>query len=354
MRFRFIMIVVAVSLLLVLAVTWQFGLRPHGLGLGDLNVMGGDASDESASEQAELAQLVAEVQTPEVFTQPTDAQRLAAVGNLEQVRKEWRPFFQPNATTRPVPDPQEGDWLAKYPEQHQSFDLFLKQRPNRPDQERGTIYLLPLDEFEEYVPQLEDLRDFMQRYFAMPTKVLPRHTFPMQRITERISPQTQRTQWLTSDLLAELKPLLPQNGYCMLGVTMTDLYPKPEWNYVFGQATLKDRVGIYSFSRFDPKFWGEERTPEARVPMLQRSCQLIAHETGHMFGLRHCVYYQCAMNGCNNQPESDSHPLGTCPVCTRKLHWSIGFDPVQRERELAEVYQRLEITARPLVVAKPK
>ncbi len=54
------------------------------------------------------------------------------------------------------------------------------------------------------------------------------------------------------------------------------------------------------------------------------------------------------MNGCNHQDESDSQPLRPRPVCLRKLHWSIGFDPVKRERELGEVYQRLGITERPL------
>ena len=47
--------------------------------------------------------------------------------------------------------------------------------------------------------------------------------------------------------------------------------------------------------------------------------------------------------------ESDTHPLSPCPVCLRKMHWSIGFDPVKRERELGEVYQRLGITERPLM-----
>ncbi len=286
--------------------------------------------------------------TPEEFAQPTAEARLAAVGDLKPVPEKWRPYFQPNPDSRPVPHPGPSDWLAQHPEPHQSFELFLKVKPNRPDRQHGTIYLLPLDEFDEYVPPLEDLRDFMQRYYAMPTKVLPQHTFPAQRITERINESTRRRQWLSTDILRELQPLLPKDAYCMLGITMTDLYPDPKWNFVFGQATFKQRVGIYSFARFDPAFWADERTPEARLTMLHRSCKLIAHETGHMFGLRHCVYYSCVMNGSNHQDESDSQPLSPCPVCMRKLHWSIGFDPVKRERELGEVSQRMGITERPL------
>ena len=40
------------------------------------------------------------------------------------------------------------------------------------------------------------------------------------------------------------------------------------------------------------------------------------------------------MNGSNYLMEADARPLHLCPVDLRKLHWSIGFDVVER-------YQRL-------------
>ena len=344
---------IILAVLLMVGLTVVLNLTGQENHIGEFAIGGvappGESDERPRTPERRKLAKPAEVEaTPEVFIQPTDEERLAAVGNLQQLREEWWPFFQPHETTLPIPVPQDGDWLAEHPQSHQSFDLFLKQRPNRPNRERGTMYLLPLDEFDEYVPQLEDLRDFMQRYFGMPTKVLPRHTFPPQRVTERNNPHTKNLQWLTSDVLRELKPLLPPDAFCMLGVTMTDLYPDPKWNFVFGQATFTDRVGIYSFARFDTTFWGNERSPAGRLEMLRRSCHLIAHETGHMFGIRHCVYYQCVMNGCNSQAESDTQPLRACPVCLRKLQWSINFDPAQRERELTEVYERLGMTDRPL------
>jgi archaemetzincin len=36
------------------------------------------------------------------------------------------------------------------------------------------------------------------------------------------------------------------------------------------------------------------------------------------------------MNGSNHLAESDRRPLHLCPVCLRKLQWSIGFDVVER------------------------
>jgi archaemetzincin len=57
---------------------------------------------------------------------------------------------------------------------------------------------------------------------------------------------------------------------------------------------------------------------------------VLEHETGHMVGLAHCIYFNCLMNGSNHLAESDRRPLHLCPVCLRKLQWSIGFDVVAR------------------------
>jgi len=59
---------------------------------------------------------------------------------------------------------------------------------------------------------------------------------------------------LTRDVLALLSQLLPPDAFCLLGITPRDLYPDPSWNFVFGEASLKDRVGVYSFARYDPRF----------------------------------------------------------------------------------------------------
>ena len=61
-------------------------------------------------------------------------------------------------------------------------------------------------------------------------------------------------------------------------------------------------------------------------------------ETAHMFGLAHCIYFDCVMNGSNHLGESDRRPLHLCPVCLRKLQWSIGFDVVKRYEALRQFY----------------
>src|SRR5438270_11193589 len=142
---------------------------------------------------------------------------------------------------------------------------------------------------------------------------------------------------LTRDVLVLLSQLLPPDAFCLLGITPRDLYPDPSWNFVFGEASLKDRVGVYSFARYDPRFFGEDASDRAAL-VLRRSCKVLAHETCHMFGIAHCIYFHCLMNGSNHMAESDTRPMHLCPVDLRKLHESIGFDVVERYRGLLEFY----------------
>ena len=59
-----------------------------------------------------------------------------------------------------------------------------------------------------------------------------------------------------------------------------------------------------------------------------------------MFGLEHCIYFNCVMNGSNGMGETDAQPQHLCPICLRKLHHAIGFDPVKRYEDLARIYRR--------------
>jgi archaemetzincin len=98
---------------------------------------------------------------------------------------------------------------------------------------------------------------------------------------------------------------------------------------------------VFSFCRYDPAFYGKARTEGYRKLLLRRSVKVLAHETGHMFGLKHCVHYSCIANGSNHLQEADRRPLHLCPVCLRKLHHAVGFDVEERYRKLAELYREL-------------
>jgi archaemetzincin len=132
----------------------------------------------------------------------------------------------------------------------------------------------------------------------------------------------------------------PEDAVCLFGVTMADLYPGPRWNFVFGEASLRGGVGIWSFGRFYESFHGGEDTEESRRRALRRACRLVVHEAGHTFSIVHCVKDMCVMNGSNSLSESDSQPLHLCPECLRKLRWNRGFDVLARYDALAAFCER--------------
>ena len=276
------------------------------------------------------------------FRPPTPEQRLQAVGSTKDLPENLRKALEPGADFEPVPVPKTGDWLTVHRETGQTFDVFVRMRPNKPDKRRSKVYLQPLGEFpQEQAPSLETLKEYAAAYFAMHVEVLPSLALSAANLTTRTNRFTANRQILTTDVLAILKKNIPADAFCLLAVTMEDLYPEPSWNFVFGQASLRDRVGVYSFARYDPAFYGDSRAKDYKKILLRRSCKVLAHETAHMFGLKHCIYFTCVLNGSNHLQESDSRPLHLCPVCLRKLQHSIKFDVVNRYSNLYRFYHRL-------------
>ena len=149
------------------------------------------------------------------------------------------------------------------------------------------------------------------------------------------SPITRKSLLLTS--FAFLKRASPPMPSAFWLLPWKIFIPQPSWNFVFGQASIRDRVGVYSFARYDPAFYGEARTSGYEVLLFRRSCKVLAHETSHMFGLTHCTFFNCLMNGSNHLAESDRRPLHLCPVCLRKLQWSVGFDVLSTLHRLGAV-----------------
>lgn len=105
----------------------------------------------------------------------------------------------------------------------------------------------------------------------------------------------------------------------MLLLTMKDLYPQPSWAFCFGWASFTEGVGAFSFCRYDPA-WDGIDDPDREKNLLMRGCHIMAHEIGHQFGLRHCVYYECLMNGVMSADEQRRGGIKLlCPVCNKKL-----------------------------------
>ncbi len=274
------------------------------------------------------------------FKVPGEEERLKAIGLLSGRSETLKRAFEPGADFEPVPVPSPGDWLYEHHERGQSFNEFVNSSPNRPDKNRNRIYLQPLGNFtKESSPSVEKLRDYAVSFFFLEVEVLPPLDIKEAKLTTRVNPYTRKPQILTSDVLNILKKNLPGDAFCLMAITMEDLYPHPTWNFVFGQASLRERVGVYSFARYDPAFYGEERGKDYKKLLLWRSCKVLVHEIGHQFGIEHCIFYHCVMNGSNHLLESDARPLHLCPVDLRKLYYSVEFDVVERYKKLQHFYE---------------
>ena len=142
-------------------------------------------------------------------------------------------------------------------------------------------------------------------------------------------------------LLKQLPRYKPSDAYCMIGITNEDLYPQESWNFCFGWATYNVGVGAFSFCRYDPSWDGIE-DDNSDQNLLIRGCHIMAHELGHMFGLKHCIYYECLMNGLMSAEEQRNGGIRVlCPVCLKKLKQNLKFDTAERFKNLAEVCDEL-------------
>lgn len=234
-----------------------------------------------------------------------------------------------------LPPPGPGDWLAVHPEPGQTYREYVESRPQRADGRRRVIYIQPLGDFRPtHRKILQQTAAFMEAYFGLPVqmqKELPLSIIPQE--ARRVHPLWGDRQILTTYVLEKvLRPTLPEDAVARIALTTSDLWPGPGWNFVFGQASLEDRVGVWSLYRNgDP-----EAGKEAYLLCLRRTLKTATHEVGHMFGMLHCIYFQCNMCGSNHRAESDRRPLWLCPVCLAKLVYAAGADPVSRYEKLAD------------------
>ena len=254
-----------------------------------------------------------------------------SIEQLEKTREALRPLH-----VRLGP-PKPGEWLEKHPETGQTFDEYVASKPVTPQGVRKTIYVQPIGEYTATERKIVNLTaEFLSLYFNCPVKV--KQDLPLDLIPAKARREGQLlTGYILSDILA---PRLPDDAAAYLALTSNDLWPGEGWNYVFGQASLNQRVGVWSLHRY-----GDPDASEAAYQLcLLRTLKVAAHETGHMFSILHCTAYECCMCGANHLRESDSKPLALCPECVVKVCWAGKADPVERYQKLAEFCRKHGLT----------
>ncbi len=253
---------------------------------------------------------------------------------LQKLSRQLRPLHQK------MEPPQPGDWLESHPEPGQTFQQYLRSNPVTLTPDRKTLYVLPLGEFDPQQRKIVDLSaEFLKLYFSCDVQTLDPLSLGdvIPPSARRVHPNWGMPQIKSTFVLESVLPkLVPENGVALIAFTTSDLYPDDDWNFVFGQATFRDRVGVWSIYR--------NGDPQTEFKLcLKRTLRIATHETGHMFSLVHCTAYECNMCGTNSLAEADRRPLYLCPVCVAKVGFATGFDPILRFEQLWKFCQRNEL-----------
>lgn len=233
--------------------------------------------------------------------------------------------------------PQPGDWIYEHKESGQTYKQYLKSNPRTANEKRNKIYILPLGDFQNEDYQiLNSTKDYLEIFFGM--DVIIRNNKPLTLIPDSARRYNDVNEQLHSIyiLYEVLLPEIPDDAVAYMAITTSDLYPKESWNFVFGQASVKRRVGVTSIFRFK-EYDSEQKLILSRT--LLRVIKTTSHELCHMLSMRHCTQYECIMNGSNSLPESDQKPFHLCPQCIPKLSRATRINLNERYSKMADYFE---------------
>jgi archaemetzincin len=241
-----------------------------------------------------------------------------------------------------LPRPERGDWLAENEEHGQSYYDFVstlhrKGKERCPSSLSNVVLLVPIGETLNGSLGRQFLNHIQAfcRAFYCPMRVdIHPSVLDVSSVSCRLNEHGHK-QYLTSQictLIQDHTSSVP-NIFCRLGITFEDIYPGERWNFVFGEASMVDKAGVFSLARHCPRFsdgWAisdhhrrngahAHLNPEETVCWLQHALRTMVHEIGHMLQLEHCIYYRCVMNGSNGHHDTAGMTSFCCPICLRKV-----------------------------------
>lgn len=204
-----------------------------------------------------------------------------------------------------------------------------------------------------------------------------------------------------NDILDCAINIIPDDAYALLVLTDYDLYEDDDDDFCCGRAYGGSRVAVVSSARYNPllfehagidldHMWpaahcvayvdsqcGLPEKKDKRNAKFSSGCQDVisgsplqqavaafqtaprassaqpnvmhgiwlfclartaSHELGHCFGMDHCVYYACAMQGTASVVEDLRQPPYLCPICLKKLSRAVeeGSGDVCQEQEYVQ------------------
>lgn len=226
---------------------------------------------------------------------------------------------------------------------------------------------------------------------ARPKKGLPKY-IGLKASTECIGIRTRPSldgvfagQFNLDDLLDVAISILPKDAYALLLLVDHDLFEDEDDAFVCGRAYGGSRVAVVSTARYSPcldlrqkveiehawplshcetymkaccaeesvgDFLGtkdktraipSESPTSLSMLYLSRICRTASHELGHCFGIDHCVFYACSMQGSASLAEDARQPPYLCPVDLAKILRATGANASDRYRALLHFVRIMEI-----------
>lgn len=283
----------------------------------------------------------------------SDAQRrlaeiLIAATNLDSNQRDFPP----------APKVLRGNWLSGETEE-QTVGDFVKRASERGavlTKEVPLILILPcgLDSerslrkrsdgsvWSTMDPKgffLSSLRDYVAAFFdGCEVRLAPEYKEIRRGCIQRENPDhpgQQKRQLHVGDVLKkELIKMKSQSSklYALMGITYEDIYPCDGWNFMAGMTDTKSRTGICSIARYRIQGPAAAFEPMVDAKLLKRSCRVVTHELCHAFQMKHCVHFNCLIQGSQDWREAEERFFDLCPVCLQKLFLVTGGRVDMRKR----------------------
>jgi len=274
----------------------------------------------------------------------------------------------------PIPNPGPQNWLGLHPELMQTFEAFkhaFGEHRSRigPSPDRHCMHLMPLGPGEPEPTLFAQLRGICAAFFTpLRVAVLRQPGGVPAPQEDGVIDADEALLWITAGLRSD----------SALTVALTDAPLSSDGAPTIGASDWTARVGVFSLSICafaQPRDGSPSNEPRpdlvdnferalsqchvredtSRIPgcvspatallsasmlddaarYFERVVKLVVHQAVHLFGVLHCCYYRCVMNGSSSMNEFDNKPPYVCGMCLKKLNYVVGFDPLDRYAQLA-------------------
>lgn len=249
---------------------------------------------------------------------------------------------------RPVNIPKPSDWLYQHKELGQSYKNYSTGMINQPSKLHNTVFINILDEnpLQGFLNEekIKIIINILGCYYPNVNFELMKKHYSHKDLKIDCR-ENYYLQYNAGQTIDNLCKLIPKSGLLIIGVTVDDIYPRDEWNFVYGLANSMYGCAVFSLKRHIEEALEEYQTDDVNkiaLYAIKNATKTMIHEIGHLFGIKHCIYYNCIMNGHNHSKEK-SNPF-FCPVCLRKIHYNLKFDIVKMYKSCLEYFINIETT----------